>query len=188
MRLHGWIIKDLYLEWFQFFLQNIPPNRPVLLLLQDGHASHISIKLSRPVRMMYTYYVFQPTPPKFYSHWMLVCSRHSKLTFPRHTKHPGRVITSHVIAALVIEAWPLSLTPLNVMGAFKKCGIYPINPGEVSDQRLAPAKAVQQQSGETKQSEASPGVSLAGSGSHLFTPEVLYEQKYKGYDKPTICT
>ena len=63
------------------------------------------------------------------------------------------------------------------MVAFKKCGIYPINPGEVSDQRLAPAKAVQQQSGETKQSEASPSVSLAGSVSHLFTlKEILYKQ------------
>ena len=87
------------------------------------------------------------------------------------------MITSHVIAALVAEAWPLSLTPVNIMGAFKKCGIYPINPGEVTDQRLAPAKAVQQQSGETKQSEASPSVSLAGNGSHLFTPEeILYKQ------------
>ena len=51
----------------------------------------------------------------------------------------GRVITTDVIAALVGEAWPLSVTPLNIMSGFKKCGI---NPGEVKDRQLAPSKAV----------------------------------------------
>ena len=49
------------------------------------------------------------------------------------------MITSDIIAALVAEAWPLSLTPVNVMDGFK-CGIYPFNPGEVSDRQLAPSK------------------------------------------------
>lgn len=38
----GWINTELYLEWFQFFLRSIPATRPVLLL-QDGHGSHVSI-------------------------------------------------------------------------------------------------------------------------------------------------
>ena len=38
----GWITKEIYLEWFKWFVQSIPPARPVLLV-QDGHASHISI-------------------------------------------------------------------------------------------------------------------------------------------------
>ena len=37
----GWINADLYLEWFGFFIWNILPTRPVLLI-QDGHSSHIS--------------------------------------------------------------------------------------------------------------------------------------------------
>ena len=40
--------------------------------------------------------------------------------------HTGRVITSDKLASLVAEAWPLSLTPLNIMAGFKKTGIYPI--------------------------------------------------------------
>ena len=39
---NGWINSDLYLEWFKFFLNHISPVRPVLLV-QDGHSSHISI-------------------------------------------------------------------------------------------------------------------------------------------------
>jgi hypothetical protein len=40
----GWITTELFLEWFKFFLLNIPPTRPVLLI-QDGHHSHVSIEL-----------------------------------------------------------------------------------------------------------------------------------------------
>ena len=54
------------------------------------------------------------------------------------TKHPGRVITADVIASLIVEVWPQSMTPLNIMGGFRKCGIYPLNPGAVTDRQLAP--------------------------------------------------
>ena len=54
------------------------------------------------------------------------------------TKHPGRVITSDVIASLIGEVWPQSLTPLNIMGGFKKCGIYPLNLGAVTDRQVVP--------------------------------------------------
>ena len=40
----GWINADLFLEWFKFFIKNIPPTRPVLLI-QDGHSSHVSTEL-----------------------------------------------------------------------------------------------------------------------------------------------
>ena len=64
----------------------------------------------------------------------------SKACHKYHTTYPGRVITTDVIALLVAEAWPQSMQPLNISG-FRKCGIYPINPGEVSDRQLAPSKA-----------------------------------------------
>ena len=40
---NGWINSQLYLEWLKFFSNNIPPTRPVLLV-QDGHSSHMSIE------------------------------------------------------------------------------------------------------------------------------------------------
>ena len=41
---NGWITQELYIEWFNFFLKNIPPTRP-LLLIEDGHSSHVSIEV-----------------------------------------------------------------------------------------------------------------------------------------------
>ena len=40
----GWMNGELYVQWFQFFLHNIPPSRPVLLI-QGGHSSHVSVEL-----------------------------------------------------------------------------------------------------------------------------------------------
>ena len=57
-------------------------------------------------------------------------------------KNPGRVVTEDILAALVGDAFAQSHTPLNILGGFKKAGIYPFNPGEVSDRQLAPSKAL----------------------------------------------
>jgi len=43
-------------------------------------------------------------------------------------KNPGWV---HILAALVGDAFAQSHTPLNILGSFKKAGIYPFNPEEV---------------------------------------------------------
>ena len=56
-------------------------------------------------------------------------------------KNPGQVVTEDVLAALVGEAFVQSHTPLNILGGFKKTGIYPFNP-EASDRQLAPSKAL----------------------------------------------
>ena len=35
--------------------------------------------------------------------------------------------------------WPQSLTMVNIMSGLKKTGIYPLNPGEVTDRQIAPS-------------------------------------------------
>ena len=57
-------------------------------------------------------------------------------------KNPGRVVTEDILAALVCDAFAQSHTPLNILGGFKKAGIYPFNLEEVSDQQHAPSKAL----------------------------------------------
>lgn len=44
-----WITKELFFEWFKLFVQMIPPVRPVLLLL-DGHGSHIAVDVIKYAR------------------------------------------------------------------------------------------------------------------------------------------
>ena len=89
-------------------------------------------------------------------------------------KHPGWVVTADIIASLVGEAWPASLTPVNILSGFKKFGIYPLNPGEVNNRQLALSKAVLPQ-------PATPDVT----NNPLFSPEqeALYCHQFnEGYD------
>ena len=73
------------------------------------------------------------------------------------------------------EAWPSSFTAINIMSGFKKSGVYPLNPREVTDRQLAPSKALcpQPQPEDTK---AAPTP-----GSPLFSPEqeAMYQRRYE---------
>jgi len=142
---NGWINGDLYIEWFKFFLNNIPPTRPVLLV-QDGHSSHISIELIQLARESnvhllclpsHTTHVLQPLDVGVFKSFK---SNFSKSCQQFLAKHPGQVITTDSIASLICDAWYPSLTPLNIMSGFRKCCIHPFNPGEVSDRQLAPSQ------------------------------------------------
>ena len=81
-------------------------------------------------------------------------------------RHPGRVITTDKLASLVAKAWPNSFTAVNVMSGFKKSGIYPLNPGQVTDQQLAPSKALRPQPQNTE---------TAPTTEH----EALYQRRYE---------
>ena len=52
------------------------------------------------------------------------------------------MVTGNRLASLVAEAWPVSFTALNILSGFKKCGIFPINPSEISDGQIGPSKVV----------------------------------------------
>ena len=201
---NGWINSDLYLEWFQFFLNNIPSTRPVILI-QDGHASHISIALielaqKNNVHLLclpsHTTHILQPLDVEVFKSFK---SNFSKACHKYLMGRPGQVITTAAIASLVHDAWYNSFTPLNILSGFKKCSVYPLNPGEVSDRQLAPSKAVtislQPECLSKPEAHGSaPAASLQGStstqcssnsSSKLFTLEQLklFQHRFEeGYD------
>ena len=110
---NGWINATLYLEWFQFFINSMPPHRPVLLI-QDGHGSHISLEVML-VKIRYMFYVCLHTPlilqPLDVGMFKSFKSFFSKACTNYLSRFPGRVITPDILASLVAEAWPESLTP-----------------------------------------------------------------------------
>lgn len=103
------------------------------------------------------------------------------------SKNPGQVITNDKLALLVATAWPNSLTPNNIMGGFKKTGIFPLNSGAIDDRNLAPSKAVNYKPpiDEVASGQLSQVEETATGDCALFTPEQekLFEQRFQeGYD------
>lgn len=118
----GWINQEIYLEWFRFFIKTIPTARPVLLI-EDGHASHISIECIELAREnnthmlclpAHTSHIVQPLDIGVFVSF----KNYSKACREYVIKNPGRVITTDVIASLVAQEWPHSFTPLNIMSRF----------------------------------------------------------------------
>ena len=133
-----------------------------------GHASNVHL-LCLPA---HTTHILQPLDVRVFKS---IKSNFSKACSKYLSKHPGRVVTNDKLALLVAEAWPSSFTAVNIMSGFKKSGVYPLNPGEVTDRQLAPSKALcpQPQPEDTK---AAPTP-----GSPLFSPEqeAMYQRRYE---------
>ena len=86
-------------------------------------------------------------------------------------KNPDCVITEDISASVVGSAIAPTHTPLNILGGFRKAGVFPFNPGEVSNRQLAPSKALKKPKLEA----------------HSFSPEQikLFEQGFEeGFDLP----
>ena len=121
----GWINSEMYLECFCFFLEHIPHIR-LVLLLNDGHASHTSIEVielasANKVHILclpaHTTYVLQPLDVVVFKSFK---SQFSKACNKYMSKYPGRVVTADKLASLVAEEWPHSVTSVNIMSGFKK--------------------------------------------------------------------
>ena len=188
----GWINQNIYAKWFQYFLVNIPPMWPVLLIL-DGHSSHITIETIELARSQDVHLLCLPSHsthilnPLDIGVFKSFKSFFSKACHKYVVSNPGRVITTDLIASLVGEAWPQSVTPINIMGGFKKSGVYPLNPGAVSDRTII-FNASNPPLSHSKSDNALDQVKDPESPSAFaFTPEEnsLYETRYKeGYDIP----
>ena len=136
------------MDWFKLLTEMIPPARPILLIL-DGHASHISVEVIKyaqknqihmlclPAHSAHITHLLQPLDAGVFkslkSFYFKDCKKYI-------TDYPGRVITTDVIASLLADAWPQSITPINIMSGFKKSGTYLLNPWEIKDRDLAPSK------------------------------------------------
>ena len=140
---NGWINQELYLRWFKFFIANIPSARPILLI-QDGHGSHLSLAVIRLAREndihllclpAHTTHLLQPLDVGVFKS---LKSNYSKACKQYLSANPGQVITTDLVALLLAQAWPQSVTPVNAMSGFRKCRIYP---GQISDREMAPSRA-----------------------------------------------
>ena len=100
-----------------FFFLNIPPVRPVILI-QDGHGSHVSIELIELARKndvhllclpAHCTHILQPLDVGvFKSFKTKACSNYL-------AANPGCVVTLEKLAFLVADAWPKAFTAVNIM-------------------------------------------------------------------------
>ena len=140
----GWISTELFYGWIANHFAKRVSVRPVVLLV-DGHSSHIDIHTSKFCRenniLLYclpphSSHLTQPLDVSFFkplkSAWGKACNSYC-------ATNPGFQVTKHEFAQVFHEAW-LSLTRTStIINGFQEAGICPFKPEVVLKSKLLPS-------------------------------------------------
>lgn len=134
----GWTDQELFKHWMtDLFLPNIPPARPVMLLL-DGHSSHYephTIRLAAQEGVVilclppHTTHVSQPLDVSFFAPLKMYWSEACHLFMQ---ENPGRVVTKYQFSSLFSTAWYKAIKPATLVAGFKKVGVCPFNSSAIA--------------------------------------------------------
>ncbi len=127
------------------FLKQIPPKRPVVLLI-DGHLSHIDYHTTRLCKEndvllfklpAHTSHVMQPADRGFFNvfkgKWKNACTRFM-------FQNPGVVVTKRSFSRLFVEAFDQTARPDVIKSSFRCSGIWPVNRHAIDPAMFAPSK------------------------------------------------
>ncbi|KAL4153280.1 hypothetical protein QTP88_001113 [Uroleucon formosanum] len=144
----GWIQTSIFNDWFDEFLLFSKPSvdKPVLLLL-DGHATHVkNIDLIIKARencihlLCFPPYTTHRLQPLDVSLMYPLSTYYSEEVRKWHVNHPGRVVTVHQIPKLFKPSFLKACTMQTAVNGFEKTGIFPINPDIFLECMFAPAE------------------------------------------------
>ncbi|XP_069681190.1 uncharacterized protein [Periplaneta americana] len=144
----GWMQKDLFVKWFQRFVEFSKPSKekPVLLLL-DGHSTHtksielIEMAKGNNVHLLcfppHCTHRMQPLDVAFMAPLSNYYSQEARKWLQ---SHPGRVITVNQVAGLYGTAFMKAASIDTAENAFLKTGIFPLDQDIFPDWMFQPAE------------------------------------------------
>ena len=138
----GFIDTELFETWFKkLFLPSIPQIRPVLLVL-DGHGSHISISTLKLARENSVHmYCLPPhttnhTQPLDKSVFKSVKTAYNQRCEKFMRENPNCIITRYDFSGLFTDVYHKVFTMANIISGFRSTGIYPFNPLAITPEHL----------------------------------------------------
>ena len=145
----GWSNFTVFQQYIkEHFLPNIArdDNQHVLLIF-DGHSSHVSKmliewaaaqKLILFVLPAHTSHILQPLDVGIFGPFKRFyygeCANYMR-------ENIGQAVTKYDMVNLSCKAYLKAMTPINIMSAFKKSGIYPLDKHAVTPEKLYPTES-----------------------------------------------
>ncbi|KAK3100399.1 hypothetical protein FSP39_019286 [Pinctada imbricata] len=142
----GWsnaLIFRKYLQ--QHFIKHIPRDDHHVLLLMDGHSTHVSVgliewakenKIVFFILPAHTSHILQPLDVGCYGPLQRIynneCHKQMRLT--------STVITRYNVGELASRAYTRAMSPENLQTAFKRTGIFPLDVAAIDPLTLTPAE------------------------------------------------
>lgn len=140
---NGWMESNIFLRYFQTSLLEVfGPERPILLIY-DGHSSHVDERLIRTARENeviilklppHSSHILQPLDLSVFKS-LKVKWEQALLQWQRHNE--GRKIPKQKFSSLVGQIWK-ETDPGIISNGFRKAGIYPYNADVVPKEQYDP--------------------------------------------------
>ena len=144
----GWSNSEIFQQYldthFQKYVQGRNSDEPILLLY-DGHRSHITLPLIDWAKQhniilfvlpAHTSHALQPLDLGCFGPFQKIynaeCHKYIR-------ENPATTITRYNVAELACKAYSKALSPANLMASFKKSGIHPFDPSAVNSLQFVPA-------------------------------------------------
>lgn len=127
----GYMVTDVFLNWLHVFNANIPPKRPVLLLL-DGHASHISLPAiqfakDNGIEMLclppHTSHFLQPMDSGPFN----VLKQEFKDAANKRMRKIKRALKISDFGSVFKSAWEKTCSQAVMKAGFVRTGVWPVN-------------------------------------------------------------
>ena len=159
---NGWISTELFYGWLANHFAKWVKHRPVVLLV-DGHSSHIDLEVSKFCRdnnihlyclPAHTSHLTQPLDVGFFkalkTSWGKACEKYKM-------KHPSIPLTKYGFAKVFRDAWLDFVKMSTFVNAFKQAGICPLNRNIIDESKVMPSNHFfsQQSSGQCEPSSIS---------------------------------
>ncbi|XP_052071024.1 uncharacterized protein LOC127709474 [Mytilus californianus] len=145
----GWSNTEIFRKYMANHLLKYIPHRtsdvPVLILF-DGHKSHISLELIEWARKeniilfvlpAHTSHILQPMDVGCFGPFERIFNNECHKFMRQNCSQP---ITRYNICGLACKGYLHALSPSNLQSAFRKTGIYPYDPHMVDRSNFAPAQ------------------------------------------------
>ncbi|XP_052225347.1 uncharacterized protein LOC127840920 [Dreissena polymorpha] len=128
-------MKYLNEHFLKFVQRGSSDNTEPILLIYDGHSSHVSLDVVQWAKEHHLIlFVLPPHSPHALQPLDIACfgpfktafHRECKLYMEKETLTKGRIITKYKIAELSGKAYLESMTPVTIQEGFRKAGISPV--------------------------------------------------------------
>ena len=138
----GWMTTSLFEEWFSRFCKRVV-QRPILMVF-DGHSSHLSYKLVKEARdegitilklPSHTTDRLQPLDLTVYKPLKTIWD---KKIAEYNSQNLATKISKSEFIELVGNTWPEVFSKSNILAGFRKSGIYPLDRSKYAEENFNP--------------------------------------------------
>ena len=184
---NGWIKTELFYGWIKkHFSIRAGRERPLLLLV-DGHTTHIDLDVSQFCKddqiLLYclpphSSHITQPLDVGFFSP---LKTNWKRAVHSYKMAHIGQQITKQVFARVFKEAWLDTIKPRLIVNAFSGAGIYPVDASKTGI-KVVPSKVFCKASEEVTTSKHSAALDALEAQLSEETKKKFAERLAEGYD------